>query len=362
MHFHLIALFLLAFLTAPGTFAQAIPADGSAAVVLAYQRIGEDQYPGSNLRIEQFAEQINELADGSYTVLPLPEIISALKEGRKLPDRTIAITFEGAYKSLLQNAVPLLNEKNLPFTVFYASSQADGNSQQYMNWNDLKNLRQNKNVTLGLLPAHYSHFFGQDRTALLAGLNQARMREREMLGINSTLFSYPYGEYDPSYRALIAEQGFSAAFGLHSGVAYAGTDLFTLPRFTMTESFGDIERFEMVVNALPLPVDHIEPENPILQDTKPLIGFSIDENLKDQAARLACFISGQTDLRTEIVSDTRIELRLSDPLLEERNRINCTLPVVENGDRRWRWFGMVLMNKLEPEDEIKSHLAQDELP
>lgn len=341
MRFYLILLAMT--LLAMPAGAQSIPADASAAVILAYYRVGEDEYPASNLRIEQFTEQMQELSNSSYHVMPLKDIVAALATHQPLPPRTIAITFEGGYKSLLKHALPVLQQHNFPFTVFYAGDMAGAESEQYLGWNDLKTLKQNKIADFGLLPANASAMAGQSEKIILESLNRARVQEREKLGLQSTLFSYALGQYDIAYRDLIKAQGFNAAFGLQSGVAYAGADMFTLPRFTMTENYGDLERFRMVVNALPLPVTGLEPENPVLKEPKPLIGFSIDEHLKEKIKSLSCYITGESNPQQEVVGETRIELRLSAPLLEDRNRINCTIPVTgEEG--RFRWFGMMLFN------------------
>lgn len=342
---------LAALLAALPARAQSIPADKSAAVILAYYRIGEDAYPGSNLRVEQFREQMKELSSPAYHVLPLPDILAAWKEGRALPDRTVAITFEGGYQSFLQNALPVLTEFNFPFTVFFAPESAEGRSDQYMSWNDLKNLSQNKLASLGLLPSAGTP---------LEGVNRAKTRAREELGAPPVLFSYPYGEYDSAYKSLIKEQGFAAAFGLQSGVVWAGADMYALPRFTMTESYGDLDRFRMVVNALPLPARDVQPESPVLKEASPLIGFSLDDSLKDRAGALSCFISGDPNLKTETLGDARVELRLSGPLLEERARVNCTIPVAAEGEdsARWRWFGMMLVNAVDAVEDEESETAQ----
>ncbi len=55
------------------------------AVVFAYGRFGEDSNPNLSIRIDQFEAQIAELTDGDYTVMPLPDIVDALRRGTPLP-------------------------------------------------------------------------------------------------------------------------------------------------------------------------------------------------------------------------------------------------------------------------------------
>ncbi len=67
------------------------------AVLVMYHRFGEDDIPLTNTRLEQFEAHLNELKTGGYTVLPVPEIVAALKAGKPLPDRTVGITIDDAY-------------------------------------------------------------------------------------------------------------------------------------------------------------------------------------------------------------------------------------------------------------------------
>ena len=77
---------------------------GASAVVFAYDRFGEDQNPSISIRIDQFEAHLDELTDGDYHVLPLPKILDALRNGKPLPDRTVAITIDEASRSAFTEA------------------------------------------------------------------------------------------------------------------------------------------------------------------------------------------------------------------------------------------------------------------
>ena len=318
----------------------------SAAVILTYHRVGESIYPDTNINIEQFNAHINELENGGYTILPLPEIIKALKNNKTLPDKTIAITFEGAYKSALTNAFPVLIKKQIPFTLFFASNNADNNSKQHMNWTELRRLNRYKFITLGMHPATYSRLAGKPDNQILNQINKARLRFRKTFKREPSLFSYPFGEYSKAYSKLIKKQNFDAALSLNSGTASAFSDMFALPSFTMTENYSDSERFTLITNARPFPVYSIEPQDPYLTTNSPSIGFSVAKEITKDLKKLSCFVSGQKQPEIEILGENRVELRLNEPLTTKRTRINCTLPLPhkKNKTPHWRWFGMLLIN------------------
>lgn len=319
--------------------------DERTAVIFAYHRIGQDEYPSSNLRLEQFQAEIAELMQGGYEVLPLREIADALKSGAKMPGKAVALTFEGGHRSALENAFPLLIANRIPFTVFIATDPADTGNPDHLTWGELKDLKKYPFVTIGLHPASYIRLAGQGRNKILAQINRAKARFREELGEEPAFFAYPFGEYSLEYRNIVSEQGFTAAFGQQSGVAGPGADMFALPRFPMTEEYGDIERFRMAASALPLYVSDVQPADPLIPDGQPVIGFSMLPELARRSGGLSCFVSGEEKPDIEIVNENRVELRLAQSVDEERIRVNCTMPgpadPVDDAPR-WRWFGLLL--------------------
>lgn len=327
------------------------PYDGKGATIYAYHRIGEDGFPDTNLKTALFEAHIRELTTGDYNVLPVTEIIKALKNNERLPPRTIGITFEGGHKSILDKAVPLLQKHNLPFTVFISTDKADADISEYLNWSDIKKLHRNKNVTMGLHSASYTRITGLTDKEIRAQINNAKTIYTEHLQDQPKLFAYPFGEYSKTYRNIISKSGFSAGFGQQSSVAWPGDDIYALPRFTMTDSYADLDRFRLTANALPLPVDHIKPNDPFLSDPETVIGFNIHKALLEDLNSLSCFSSMQGSMEMT-QNKNRIEIRHNQKIEQSRLRINCTLPGPQSGERgedfpRWRWFGM-LMNMKEP--------------
>ena len=326
---------LLTLLAGPAVAAETGAAAGSSAVVFAYNRFGEDQSPGSSIRIEQFEAHLDELVTGGYTVLPLPQIVEALKAGTPLPDRTIAITIDDATRSFHREAWPRLRAAGLPFTLFVATDPLDRGSPGHMTWGELRQLL-NAGVTIGGLGVTSQSLVGDSREDARAELRRMMERLRAELGRAPTLFAYPEGEYSTALQAVAGELGLAAAFGQQSGVLYPRADIRALPRFVMNEAYGSVERFRLAANALPLPVSDLTPDDPLLTVNPPPLGFTVSGEVGD-LSRLACFASGQGRTRLERIAEDRIEVRIADPFPPGRSRVNCTLPTP---DGRWRWFGV----------------------
>jgi peptidoglycan/xylan/chitin deacetylase (PgdA/CDA1 family) len=341
-----------------------ISVDKDTAVIFVYQRIGEDFVSQGNISVDQFKEHITELQNDGYSVLPVPEIIDALKKGDSLPPKTVGITFEGAYQSTLANAIPILKDAGLPFTIFFSSDRVEASAPGYMTWDQIKKLKKDKLVSFGILPAAYEHMVNQTPEQNSAIINRAISRYREVLGEAPAFFAYPYGEYNSALKKQLASYNFKGVFGQQSGVVDAQSDFLALPRFTMTDDYGDLDRFMLTANALPLPVSDVIPEDTILTQNPPHIGFTITSEIKN-IAKLSCFGSDLGKLPLTRIGSNRIEIRLKEPFIDRRTRINCTLPnntITPGEQRSWRWFGMLFIDPDMEDDSATDSPEDDEDP
>lgn len=315
--------------------------DSASAVILLYHRFGEAEYPSTNIRPEQFEAHLNELAAGDYRVLPLEDIVAALREGKTLPDRTVAITIDDAYASVFEVARPLLKTYGMPYTLFVSTQTVDQYSPGYMTWDQLRTLR-DEGATIGHHSVSHLHLVEAARDEITAEIAQASQRFRVELGFVPKLFAYPYGEFGLRERGIVAVAGFSAAFGQYSGVALSTGDPFTLPRFALNEHYGDMERFRMIANALPLGLENISPADPVLADNPPQFSFTLAPGA-DALSGLACYSSHATGA-TPLVNgpDGAVRLEIGTPFPEGRGRINCT---AQAADDRWHWAGIPIYVK-----------------
>ena len=255
--------------------AAAIAADS--AVILQYHRFGEDAYPSTSVTLDQLEAHIEHLSSGGYTVLPVPEILAALDAGRPLPDRAIGITVDDATRSTFVEAWPRLEEAGFPFTVFVSTDPVDQGHAGIMSWDELRQLVA-AGVTIGNHGAAHGRMWQNDGTANREDLEKARRRIQEELGMDATLFAYPYGEWNGALRALVTELGFAAAFGQHSGVVGAHSDTLNLPRFALNQNYGDIDRFKLIADTLPARRPRPDP------DRSNSVGKSAGHRLHDRAA------------------------------------------------------------------------------
>ncbi len=247
------------------------------AVVLMYHRFGEDRYPSTSIRIEQFEAQLKYLHDNAYTVVPLTDLIAAIKNSKPLPERAVVITIDDAYQSVYKVAYSLFREYGYPFTVFVATDPVDQGLSAYMSWDQMREMTGNGAVFANHGASHSSvieRLADESDSAWLErvrkDVNNGWQRLSTELDALPGVFAYPYGEYDTMAANLLRETGY-IAFGQHSGAVGPHSDSRALPRFPMAEAFANMDQFRTKVASLPMPVLEVSPWDPIVITSQPRI-------------------------------------------------------------------------------------------
>ena len=299
-----------------------------------YHRFGDSRYPSTNIKKEQFIEHINELLKPEYNVIDIEKAILAINNIEPIKDRSVVITIDDAYSSVYEYAWPIFKKYNLPFTLFISTDVIDNKTPGYMNWEQVRTLRDN-GVTIGSQTKSHPHMFKLTSEKIIEELSISNKRFIDEIGSKPKFFAYPYGEYNLEVIEQVKLHGFVAAFGQHSGVAHKSLGMYELPRFAMNEKYGDMDRFLLAANALPMPISDVSPKNPVISINPPSYGFTLSDIIEPKNA-IRCFANNGLRANTKRLGKNRIEIRLNGPFSKGRGRINCTMA---GNDNRWRWLG-----------------------
>lgn len=313
--------------TAPAAVAR------DSAVIVMYNGFGDGSAAWTPLDL--FDSHIAHLRDNDYTVLPLSQVVGALRAGAELPDRAVAITLDSGHISIFRDAWPRLKAAGFPFTLFVATDAIDAGGANRMSWDQIRELA-SAGVAVGSHGAAYKHLADRDIDSFTTGIDRANRRFVDELGATPELFAYPYGEYDLARRDIVARRGFVAALGQQSGAVHGGADFHALPRFLLAGRFADLKRFGLVADTLPLPVTELVPKDPVLTTNPPLLGFTVAPEI-GATHGLSCYASPFGQLNVERLGPNRVEVRFPEALAPGRTRVNCTMAGPEG---RFRWLGL----------------------
>ena len=313
-------------------------AQEGSAVVLMYHKFDEP-YESTSVTVKQFIEQMEFFRQNGYTVVPLGQVVSAVKGHIPFGEKWVAITIDDAYKSFLK-AKPVLESYRYPYTVFVNTEAVDRQYTSSMNWEDLKGIVKSD---LGELAAH-SHTHGhlvQDMDSAQRGRDILLSVERiyQNTGTMPLFFSYPFGEVSSNLIQEIKNMNqvlgksfqFSAAFSTQSGPVGCSSSIFSLPRFAINKKYGVVdELFKIKINSRHLPVYDYHPKNKAVcvEEEISKLYFSTDSNINIQNMR--CYAS-RGNKATVSVSEGLVTVSLGKPLgfglnnpKDIRERVNCT--------------------------------------
>tara|TARA_Y200000002_G_C22603901_1_gene630733 strand:+ start:196 stop:1119 length:924 start_codon:yes stop_codon:yes gene_type:complete len=299
-----------------------------------YHRFNETKYPSTNIKMEIFKEHIKTIQNSNYKLINPSDFEKKFDYPKK--NKKILITIDDAFKSFYTEAWPFLKKNKIPFILFVSTEPVGKNG--YMTWSQIKEVEAEEYAFIG----HHSHTHGYlvDKTndQFILDIEKANKIFLNELGYIPKLFSYPFGEYSKFMRDYIS-QNFKFAFGQHSGVIDVNKDKFELPRFPINEQYGELKRFNSIIDSFPLEYKELFPLQKKLnkQNNPPKFKvkfFNEQKNLK----KINCYSNegGKWEKSITILADQILTIEFRTFFVPRRGRINCSL----NDDGKWRWFGV----------------------
>ncbi len=238
--------------------------------ILLYHRVGDPRYPSTNVSLEAFRHQMEWLRDRGFTVVSTRDLEAHLLRGVPLPPKPVVIQFDDGYRSVYENAVPVLRDLGYPFCVFIPTRALDRSYQDYMTWEEVKRLARSgvefgvhghRHLRLGLpapgqTPQEYEN-------ALRAELTTARERFAAR-GLDPRWVAYPYGEYNPTVMRVCRDLGFRLGFSQDPGAVPEDVDVFRVPRFAVVGGMADQAVFRERMGYLALGLEDLTPPPGVL--------------------------------------------------------------------------------------------------
>lgn len=316
-----------------------------AAVILQYHHVDEATPASTSTTPARFAEHMAYLQEHEFTVMALPELLDALKDGRLLPEKTVAITFDDGYDSIYREAFPVLKKHGYPFTVFLNTAPME--AKGFLSWAQVQEMI-DSGASMANHTVNHPHLV-RKREDESEEQWQARIRselkdaQREIVkhtGQDYPILAYPYGEFDARVKGLVESLGFIGV-GQHSGAVGRNSDWLALPRFPMGGNYAAMDSFATKVNTLPLPLEQVkrlDREGKALSDAVVRAGerpqLILQLASKSLAQALQCYQQGKA--LPGKVEGASVHVRAEQALTPGRSRFNCTARDEKTG--RYYWY------------------------
>ena len=300
-------------------------------VSIMYHRFNESKYPSTNIQMDILKKHINIIKSSGYKFLN-PRDFDKVFLKEKL-DKKFLLTIDDGYSSFYKYAWPYLKENKIPFLIFI-STEAIG-KKGYMKWDEIKEIEKYGFVNIGNHSHSHDYLVNFSFDEFKIDINKSIEILNRNLGFNPIFFSYPFGEWNSEQKKFISEN-FKYAFGQHSGVIDLNKDPYELPRFPINEKYGDLERFEFIVNLLPLQYKNIYPEEKMVLSNNPP-EMTVEFFKEQKIDNINCFSNEGSGWDKSVIelSENKLKINFREKFNTRRGRINCSIRDSEG----WRWFG-----------------------
>jgi peptidoglycan/xylan/chitin deacetylase (PgdA/CDA1 family) len=208
-------------------------AEKSRVAILAYHKIGQPSAAAWDtwfyISEEIFERQLRCIAESGWEVIDTARFRQGLDDPGSLPDRSVLLTFDDGYQSILRCALPHLNAFGFPAVIFVPTglvgdvSRFDAKTREPMepicSWDELREL-QRGGVSVESHGVSHCRFSDLDRSGLTFELESSRRAIIKELGANSALFAFPYGDPGSDYpvtASALVEAGYRCAFLYRGG-------------------------------------------------------------------------------------------------------------------------------------------------
>ncbi|MFA9461173.1 polysaccharide deacetylase family protein [Thiohalorhabdus sp. Cl-TMA] len=334
-----------------GTGAAAPAAADNHAVILEYHNVSTETPPSTSVTPKAFDRHLAFLEEQDFTVWPLIRILRHLDQDKPLPDNTVALTFDDAYKSVYTEVFPRLERRDWPFTVFVSTGYIDKGFGNYMSWDQLREVAAG-GAHLGNHSRSHPHLVRRKpgegeqawRQRIREEINGAQKRLEAEVGDPVPVFAYPFGEFAPDVEAVVAELGFYGV-GQQSGAVGKVSNLRAAPRFPVATGYDDLDSLATKLRSRPLGATVLAPEDGMLSagTQRPELRMRLGDGPYRLGA-LACYASGQGRMDVDWIDRAagEVAVRPRKPLSPGRTKYNCTAPSTESGGVFY-WFSFLWM-------------------
>lgn len=190
--------------------------------ILCYHSVNDTTNIESNpISIDNFESHLRFLKD-NYNVIRVVDLIEALNDKVKLPEKAVAITFDDGYVDNFENAFPLLQKYALPATFFVVTAFLDGEVDlngfpgwEPLSWDQIRMLDASDLIDIGAHTHTHRIMSALSKEEVKQEVILSFERLRKELGHPVDVFAYPFGQGKHISRDAIdavIKVGFGGAF------------------------------------------------------------------------------------------------------------------------------------------------------
>lgn len=209
--------------------------------ILMYHHVDNKELLKSKLGVspEAFERQMRFLRENKYNVIGVKELVALLRDKKRIPYKTVAVTFDDGYLNNYIYAFPILKKYNIPATIFVVVDRVGKRlgSDDYMNIGQIKELLDSGLITIGshaLTHPNLAEVGSEDK--LKEETYGSKVVLEDMLKTKIDIFSYPYGSLNTKVEDFVRQAGYLGAVGTNFPRHTKNVDIYALKRLRISEN------------------------------------------------------------------------------------------------------------------------------
>lgn len=317
-------------------------------IILQYHHIDHHTPHSTSTRPNDFIEHLKLIQKMGLPVVDLPAALDELFKKGRLKQTSVAITFDDGFQSVYTQAFPELKKRGWPFTIFVNPQLASFKSSLFLNWQQLKELK-NQGASIANHGMTHAYLLNKPKKMswddwLYQEVEQAQHKIEKQLGSTPKILAYAYGEFNSEITRWLAQNGYRA-LGQHSGPINRYSHQQALARFPAGGSHSNPKKLKQKLKTLAAAIDHSQWKNPIIQDNPPLLKLTLTKDDLNTRS-IQCYSNSEGAIPTLTHKENgRIIIKTHNQkaIKRRRDRYNCSIQSLAKPSHYY-WYSQLWIN------------------
>ncbi len=194
---------------------------------------------GSKLNVtpKAFARQMKFLHDNNYNVISLEDFVNRIKSEKKIPHKTLTLTFDDGFKNNFTKAYPVLKKYNFPATIFVPIDNIGKDG--FLSWEDIRAMQRN-NITIGSHTVSHRFLTEMSSEDIYRELADSKKILEKKTGKKIKFLSYPAGRYNEEIKSVAKSAGYEGAVATNPGKTKPFDDPYALKRIRISMNSNNL--------------------------------------------------------------------------------------------------------------------------
>lgn len=205
--------------------------------VLMYHSVQETKVSEITISKKCFVKQLKYLKANGFKTLTLDELYDHLNSGKKIPKKSVVLTFDDGYKDNYTKVYPLLKQYGFKATVFVQTDKTD-KDDYFLTSSQIKELSEN-GVEIGSHTVTHKDLSTLSNEDQEKELSDSKIILEKIIGKPVNYIAYPYGSCNDESKKIAKNLGYKGAIGILDEYTNEDTDIFEISRRAVIEDMDN---------------------------------------------------------------------------------------------------------------------------